>query len=193
MDNVERLQSIIHCEVIAPAVVYVACEMAGPGHVKHKGRGELVIGAAEYSSELIDLFASAGVPVHISENIGGALWAKLILNCAYNALSAITQLSYGRLIKGEGVAGVMREVVHECISIAQAEGVCLLPGLWENILQIAHTMPNQLSSTAQDLARRKLSEIDHLNGYIVRKGISLGIPTPANLVLTTLVKLIESR
>ena len=192
VDNAERLQSQLQHDV-APAVVYVASEMPGPGHVKHKGRGELVIGTSGYSNELLDLFTRAGVPVEISDNVTGALWAKLILNCAYNALSAITQLPYGRLTQGVGVENVMRDVVQECLLIARAEGVTLTADIWESIQQIARTMPSQLSSTAQDLARGKPSEIDHLNGYIVRKGNSMGIPTPANLVLTTLVKLIESR
>lgn len=192
VDNAERLKTGLKNE-IGSAIVYVASEMAGPGHVKHHGRGELVIGVSDFSDELLDLFTNAGIPTQLSDNLTGALWAKLILNCAYNALSAITQLPYGRLMQAEGVENVMRDVVQECLAIAQAEKVTLSPDLWESIVQIAHTMPSQLSSTAQDLARHKPSEIDHLNGYIVRKGKSLGIPTPANQVLSTLVKLIESR
>ena len=90
VDNAERLQALLHREV-SPAVVYVASEMAGPGHVKHHGRGELVIGPGANSDALAKLFSEAGVPVQISANVAGALWSKLILNCAYNALSAITQ------------------------------------------------------------------------------------------------------
>ena len=54
-------------------------------------------------------------------------------------------------------------------------------------------MPAQLSSTAQDLARGKRSEIDHINGHVLHQGEALGIPTPANRVLHTVVKLLESR
>jgi 2-dehydropantoate 2-reductase len=60
------------------------------------------------------------------------------------------------------------------------------------VRRIAETMPTQYSSTAQDMARGKRSEIDHLNGLIVRRGEALGVPTPANRVLHTLVKLVES-
>jgi 2-dehydropantoate 2-reductase len=192
IENAERLQSLLQHKV-APAVVYVASEMAGPGHVRHRGRGELVIAESGHSSELRELFANAGVPIDTSDNVAGALWAKLILNCAYNALSAITQLPYGRLMQVADVENVIRDVVRECLAIAQAEKVKLTADIWESIQQIHLTMPSQLSSTAQDLARHKRSEIDYLNGYIVRKGNTLGIPTPANLVLATLVKLIESR
>ena len=101
VDNAERLQRILGREVIS-AVVYVATEMAGPGWVKHHGRGELVIGQAAAADELVGLFSAAGVPIEISANVVGALWAKLIVNCAYNALSAITRVPYGRLVQGPG-------------------------------------------------------------------------------------------
>jgi 2-dehydropantoate 2-reductase len=192
VDNAERLQARLGREVL-PAVVYVATEMAGPGHVKHHGRGELVIGPSAASQELATLFAAAEVPVQISDNVAGALWTKLIVNCAYNALSAITQLPYGRMVQGEGVEAVMRDVVQECLAVAQGDGVVVPGDIWEAVQRIARSMPGQFSSTAQDLARHKPSEIDYLNGHVLRRGAVLGIATPVNRVLHTLVKLLESR
>ena len=192
VDNAERLQALLGREV-GPAVVYVATEMAGPGHVKHHGRGELVIGPSAASDDLVALFAGAGVPVQVSANVAGALWAKLILNCAYNALSAITQLPYGRLVAGEGVEDVMRDAVRECLAVAEAEGVGVPGDTWDAIVRIGRTMPMQFSSTAQDLARGKRSEIDHLNGFVLRRGEAHGIATPVNRVLHSLVKLLEGR
>jgi 2-dehydropantoate 2-reductase len=192
VDNADRLQARVTQRVVA-TVVYVATEMAGPGHVKHHGRGELVIGPSPRSDELVAQFAGAGVPVQVSDNVVGALWAKLILNCAYNAMSAITQLPYGRLVRGEGVEGVMRDVVAECLAVAQAAGVTVPGDVWAAVQRIAQTMPAQFSSTAQDVARGKRSEIDHLNGFVARRGAELGVPTPANRALHALVKLIEAK
>lgn len=192
VDNAERLQAILLREV-GPAVVYVASEMAGPGRVRHHGRGELVIGPSACSDELVRVFGDAGVPVAVSDNVSGALWAKLILNCVYNALSAITQMPYGRLAQGAGVAAVMRDIVDECLAVAQAAGITIPGDIREAVQHIARSMPSQLSSTAQDLARRKPSEIDHLNGYVINRGEALGIATPVNRVLHTLVRLLESR
>ena len=190
VDNAERLQSRLP-QRVAPAVVYVATEMAGPGHVRHHRRGELVIGPMADSAEIAALFAAAGVPVQISDNVAGALWAKLILNCAYNALSAIAQLPYGRLVQGQGVEEVMRDVVQECLAVAQASGVTVAGDIRQAVQRLARSMPGQFSSTAQDLARGKPSEIDHLNGFVLRRGQALGIATPANRVLHTVVKLLE--
>jgi 2-dehydropantoate 2-reductase len=191
VDNAERLASTLGREVI-PAVVYVAVEMAGAGHVRHHGRGELLIGRGKGSEAIVAAFAAAGVKVEISDNVAGALWAKLIVNCAYNALSAITQLPYGRLVQGAGVPAVMDDVVDECLAVALAAKVQVPGDMHDTVRRIAQTMPGQYSSTAQDLARQKKTEIDHLNGFVVRKGEALGVPTPVNRVLLALVKLREN-
>jgi 2-dehydropantoate 2-reductase len=187
VDNAERLAATLGREVIH-AVVYVAVEMAGAGHVRHHGRGELVIGGNE---AIRDAFGAAGVPIQISDNVAGALWAKLIVNSAYNALSAITQLPYGRLVRNPGIPETMRNVVDECLAVARAMRVEVPGEMHETVPRIAQTMPGQYSSTAQDLARGKKTEIEHLNGYVVRKGEALGVATPVNRTLLALVKALE--
>jgi len=193
VDNDERVRAALPSHDVAAAVVYVATEMAGPGHVKHHGRGELVIAPSRRSDEVAQALIAAGVPTQISDNVRGALWAKLVLNCAYNALSAVSQLPYGVLVQGTGVTDVIRDVVAECLAVAKAEGV-VIPGDTDAALRgIAQSMPSQYSSTAQDLARGKRSEIDHLNGLVMRRGEALGVPTPANRVLFVMVKLLEGK
>jgi 2-dehydropantoate 2-reductase len=86
----------------------------------------------------------------------------------------------------------MRDVVAECRAVAAADGVTLPGDVDAAVRRIAETMPSQYSSTAQDLMRGKPSEIDHLNGHVVRRGEALGVPTPANRVLWAVVKLVEA-
>jgi 2-dehydropantoate 2-reductase len=190
VDNAERLAATLGREVI-PACVYVAVEMAAPGHVRHHGRGELVIGHAAQSEDIAATCRAAGVPVEVSPNVMGALWAKLVVNCAYNALSAIAQRPYGELVQSAGIPEVMRAVTDECLAVARAARVELPGDMHAAVPGIARSMPGQYSSTAQDLARRKPTEIDHLNGFVVRKGEALGVPTPVNRTLLALVKLLE--
>src|SRR5580704_5347836 len=192
VENADRLRALLPQEVAA-AVVYIGTEMAGPGHVRHHGRGELVIEPSKASDDVARALIAAGVPTDISDNVCGALWAKLILNCAYNALSAITQMPYGRLVKGEGITAVMRDVVDECVAVAKADDVTIPGDIDAAVRKIAETAAGQYSSTAQDLARGKRSEIDHLNGFIVRRGGALGVATPVNRLLHAIVRLIESK
>jgi 2-dehydropantoate 2-reductase len=191
VDNADRLRPVVNRTVV-PVAVYVATAMAGPGHVVHHGRGELVIGPCEMGERIVAQFGAAGIPTRVSDTPLDALWGKLIVNCAYNALSALTQLPYGRLLPMEGVREVMADVVAECVAVAKASGVQVAPDVLASVLGLAETMPGQRSSTAQDLAAGKPTEIDHLNGLVIRHGAALGIPTPANRVLHTLVKAAEA-
>ncbi|MGL5168551.1 MAG: ketopantoate reductase family protein [Afipia sp.] len=190
VDNAERLQAIIE-QTAVPAAVYVATEMAGPGHVKHKGRGDLIIGSSPASDDIARQFSEAAIPTTVSNNVIGELWVKLITNCVYNALSAVAQLPYGPLFKVEGVSDVAEDVIGECTAVAGALGISIPGNISDTVLALASTMPEQYSSTAQDLARGKPTEIDYLNGYVVRKGAELGISTPVNLALQVMVKLRE--
>lgn len=190
VDNAERLQEVVQRPVI-PTAVYVAAEMAGPGHVRHHGRGELVIGQGLASEAIAGTFREAGIQTEISDNVIGALWTKLIVNCCYNALSAVPQLPYGRMLAVDGVAGSMQDIVAECLLVARGCEVRVDDDILDKVLGLAAAMPDQSSSTAQDLARGKRTEIDHLNGYIASTGARLGIATPANRLLTVVVKLME--
>ena len=229
VDNAPRLSAGLG-RAVAPAVVYVASEMAGPGHVRHLGRGELVIPAdigtaastelAEEdgdvaanaaaalnaalapvpvedpglaSADIVALFARAGVPVELSDNVVGALWRKLLLNCGYNAISAITDIPYGRMVTLPGIAQTVHDAVVECLAVADALQVTIPGDVWAAVDRIATSMPGQVSSTCQDLRRGKPTEIDHLNGFIVREGERLGVATPLNRALHALVKALEGK
>lgn len=193
VDNAERLRAVLPGHEVAAAVVYVATEMAGPGHLRHHGRGELVIEPSARGEAIAQALVAAGVPTEISDNVRGSLWAKLILNSAYNALSALGRIPYGELVQQPGVDAVIRDVVAECLAVAHADGVSVPGDVDVSVRRIVETMPRQYSSTAQDLMRGKPTEIDHLNGYVVRRGDALGVPVPANRVLWTAVKLVEAQ
>lgn len=189
VDNDRRLRLVLGQQPVAAAVVYVATAMAGAGHVRHFGRGELLIAPCPQGDEIALQFSAANIPTQTSDGVLTALWQKLIINCVYNALSALTQQPYGWLIAQQGVPAVMQDIAAECKAVALADGVQLPASVDEAVAAIARTMPRQLSSTAQDLARGKPTEIDHLNGYVVRRGQALGIATPINRLLQVLVQL----
>lgn len=192
VENPDLLRATLPHEIV-PAAVYVATAMAGDGHVRHHGGGPVVIGRSPSSETLAAIFSAAGIPVDISDNIVGVQWTKLIINCAYNALSAISGLPYGKLVQQPGIGQVLREAVDECLAVAARAGVVPVGDVREGVERIPRIMAEQTSSTAQDIKRGRPTEIDWLNGYIVRKGLELGVPTPVNHTLHTLVKTLESR
>jgi 2-dehydropantoate 2-reductase len=202
VDNSEAIARHVAPAQVVPAAVYVATAVPEPGVVQHFGRGDLVIGAFDTAvaeaaqprlQAIAELFAGANVPVRISVDVMAELWNKLMVNCAYNAISALAQLPYGRMAAMPAVQEVMRLAVREVVAVAQASGRrMVLDDALAAMERIAVAMPAQLSSTAQDLARGKPTEIDHLNGFVAARGAELGVATPVNQTLHALVKLAES-
>jgi 2-dehydropantoate 2-reductase len=194
VDNVERIRSHVKNEVLA-AVVYTGVQMSGPGRLTHTGGGKIVLGGLGSSSEQLKeietLFTNAGVGVSISENIKVELWSKLVLNCAYNALSAIGRIYYGPLVAIPEIRRLMTDAVEEVVSLAQAKGIRLPDNMLDTTFALADAMPRTTSSTAQDIARGRRTEIEHLNGYVAREGERLGIAMPVNRTLNALIKLME--
>jgi len=197
VNNAEEIRTASGIAAL-PAVVYVAASVPTPGTVKHLGRGDIVVPANDpRSAKIAEIFALAKIPCRLSENMEGELWTKLIWNCALNAISALCRVTYGEIIASADAKKLVEAAVYETLAVAHAKGV--RPAGLEDpqtaiagSFRIAEQMSGTRSSTAQDLMRGKRTEIDSLNGYVARVGAEVGVATPVNQTLYTLVKLYES-
>ena len=195
--NVERIQMRAN-RPVAAGLVYTAATMKAMGHVVHTGGSRVVIGAVEgcgvsdaLLGELAALFRAAGIAAEISGNIETELWNKLVANCSYNAACALTGKNYGVMVATPEIRALMRETAEEVIALARVKGVAMPDDALDAMFRIAEAMPMTMSSTAQDIAKGRATEIDFLNGYVAREGEALGIATPVNRALNALVKLRE--
>ena len=196
VDNAEQIRAASGIEAL-PAAVYVAASVPAPGHIKHVGRGDLVLGPDnEKTRRVAAIFGRAQVPCRISDNLTGELWTKLVWNCALNALSALGHATYGEIIASADARRLVETTVYEVLAVAKAAGIqpagledpkAALAGAFK----VAEQMSATRSSTAQDMARGKRTEIDSLNGYIARRAAELGVAAPVNHALFTLVKMGE--
>jgi 2-dehydropantoate 2-reductase len=197
VDNVARIAAAAGLSALA-SVVYVAASLPEPGRVRHAGRGDLVIGnsPAQQVAAIRDTFEPAGVPCRLSDNLDGELWQKLTLNCCGNAVSALTRSGYGPAVRNPFVREVMQTALDEARAVAQAAGVRLPddgPENSANAMNLLENYGSATSSTEQDIARGRRTEMDSLNGYVARRGAELGVPTPVNRTLYALVKLLEEQ
>lgn len=191
ISNPEALQRATNHPVIA-AVVYMASGMIAPGVVRHEGRGELAIGGVG-AGPVAKVLNAAQIPTEVSKDVLSLLWGKLVVNCAYNAISAITRQTYGEFAPQPGVRDLIQDVVAECVLVAQAEGVTVPAETFETVRKVPEWMPGQYSSTAQDILRGRPTEIEFLNAEIVRRADKHGLQVPLNRTLTLLTKLIEPK
>ncbi|HET7031738.1 MAG TPA: ketopantoate reductase C-terminal domain-containing protein, partial [Casimicrobiaceae bacterium] len=138
------------------------------------------------------MFESAGIACPVDADVEAALWTKLTLNGAFNAISALGDSPSGRMAANPSVRAVMEAVVREAVAVARATGSALdADGLVAATWKLAASMPDQYSSTAQDVQRGKATEIDALNGFVASRGAELGVDAPVNRTLHALVKLRE--
>jgi 2-dehydropantoate 2-reductase len=185
------------------SVVYVAAAMPEAGRVKHNSRGDLVIGdlpgrsgeAATRDDVLARVaawFEAAGVPCTVSPNVEADLWTKLIVNASLNPVSALANIPYAETVTLPESRDMVRNLVLECVAVARAGNVALPDQDYvEMIWAFAGRLATAYASTAQDLARGKRTEVDSLNGFILRRGQELGVPTPVNQAMLALIKLRE--
>lgn len=178
-----------------PAVVYVASAVERPGELVHRGRGDLVIGHRDRTGDVARAAAwleAAGIPCRVSDNVEAELWLKLILNSMANATSALTGATYRTLAEFGPAWEVARDVAREGVEVARRDGYVLDAGKVITLgVRVCRDVGAATSSTQQDLAAGRPTEIDSLNGYIARRGKELGVPTPVNRALWALVRLRE--
>ena len=196
--NVELLSEAFGSQRVLAGVTNMGATLLDEGVVRHAGEGETVLGRLDgtMGAELRgirELFQKSKIPLRLSKDPVGVLWSKLIINVGVNALSAITRLKNGRLIQFEGTRRILRDAITEAVKVAKRKRIKLI---YDDMLAKAESVceatADNISSMLADVLNRKKTEIDFLNGAIVRQGESLGIKTPVNELLVDLVKTIEA-
>lgn len=198
INNIQTLSEIAGADKVVGGVTSHGATWLDAGHIRHAGKGETVIGKADGKilgavRNISNLFNKAGFETKISKDINSLIWSKLIINVGINALTAITHLNNGRLLDYDGTKEIMRSAVLEAAKVAKKKRIKLI---YDDPVQktesVAEATKGNVSSMLQDVLKGKRTEIDYINGAIVRQGRNLGIPTPVNSVLTDLVKTIEA-
>jgi 2-dehydropantoate 2-reductase len=197
--NVERIHAAT-CRRVVAGLVYIGTNMPAPAHVRHSGGDRIVLGAVKgcgadetLVSETAAIFRRAGINADVSTDIEAGLWHKLMLNCAYNAICALTAKPYGEMGAVPEIRAIMQEAAEEVIALARRKGATIPADVFDGLFTMTRSMPQQMSSTAQDIAKGRATEIDYLNGYVARESEALGLAAPVNRLLNALVKLREKK
>jgi 2-dehydropantoate 2-reductase len=196
--NVQILNDYFGPEKVIAGITNHGSTLLGAGHVRHAGKGETIIGKSDgkLSGSLRDLqnvLSKAGLETKISKDIDSVIWGKLVINVGINALTAITRLNNGALTEYEEARSLLRAAVQEAAKIVKRKRIKLAyDDPIQKVESVCKATAANCSSMLQDVLNRKRTEIDFINGAIVRQGKALGIATPVNEVLTNLVKAIEA-
>jgi len=193
------LADIVGQERVLAGKTYAGGVLIGTGHiiVGTKGKethiGELNGEVSARVTRIAEVFNQAGLLTYVSKNIIGTMWDKLLVNVATGALSGITRLTYGELYKLPEVETCAIAAVAEAMAVAKAKGIKLsVTEPKQPWVKAAAGLPYEFkASMLQSLEKGSITEIDFVNGAVVRWGAQLGVPTPVNQTLVACLKGIE--
>lgn len=199
LGGADRLAEWVPAGRIAIGVTTVPSDLAGPGHVRSHGAGSIRLMMAQGQDDamlrqLAEALGTAGLPAEVDPTVGVAIWEKVAFNAAFNALCASSGCRVGALAALPEARALAFEVADEVLQVARASGVAVQPGRVHATM--AHALEHHGAhqpSMLQDLLAGRRTEIDAINGAVVRAAEALGQPVPRNRTLATLVRLIEGR
>jgi len=170
----------------------------GPGHIRHAGKGKTFVGEVDHrisdrAERIAQVFTEAGIETEVSPDIHDLVWDKLLVNVGINALTALTGLKNGQLLDHPETLSLMEALVSEAAGVAREKGVRIEGNPVEKVKSVAQATWENRSSMGQDFDYRRRTEIDVINGAVVREAERLGIPVPFNRTVTDLIKVIERR
>ncbi len=196
--NIELLSDAFGESRVVLAVTNLGATLTEEGVSRYAGEGDVILGRADGSlgvelKTLRELFQKTKLSVKLSRDIHAVLWSKLIINAGINAVAAVTRLRNGRIMTYEGSRRIAEGAITEAHKVAKRKRIKLL---YDDVLAKAESVceatAENISSMLADVLRKKPTEIDAINGAIVRQAQSLGIKTPVNALLVDLIKTIES-
>ena len=189
-----------HAERVIRGTTFPAGKLLEPGHVQWDVKGDTTLGpfeprpaSSDEIERLADACTRAGMPTKAVPDARGPQWRKVIFNAATNPVGALTRLTHGRVCENVELRKLVSGLVDEGKAVAAAQGIELDADPEELIDHAARpeVAYGHKASMLQDVEARRTTEIDYLNGGIVRFGDEHGVPTPLNRAIWSLVKGLE--
>jgi len=170
--------------------------LLGPGRIRHAGWGKTYVGEldgkmTERVAQIAQVFNKAGIETEVSSNIHQVVWNKLFINAGLNAVAALTGLKNGQLLDYPETLRLMDGLVSEAVEVARKKGIPIEGSPLEKVKAVVEATRENRCSMGQDIDNRRKTEIDAINGAVVREAKRLGIAVPYNEMITDLVKVIE--
>ena len=171
--NWERIAEIAGQEAVLAGSTAQGATLLGPGMIRHGGNGPTYIGepggpASERVRRIVEVFRESGLVTEPSDNVERLIWEKLIINVGINAITGLTGIRNGFIAQMQEAAELCGSAVEEAIAVARAKGFPIGDEMVQRVIEVARATARNRSSMGQDVDKKKRTEIDAINGAVVR-------------------------
>jgi len=194
LGNLEILQQQLGADRVIAGVTSQAATLIAPGQVHHAGIGVTILGEpngalSERLSAISGALSESRIQVELTTQLSSVLWGKLAVNAGINAIATLAQVRNGGIMESASLRQMLRWAVAEVEQVARAKGIRLpYPDMARHAEEICQRTANNLNSMLQDYYRQRRTEVEAINGMVVREGAAVGVPTPVNQALAVLVR-----
>jgi len=198
LGNAEVLAETLPPDVVIAGTTAFASTLLGPGRLLHGGAGPTHIGAfagapREKVEGVAALLNRVGIPTEVQDDVDSLVWTKFLLNCAANAVVALCHMNNGDIMNLPVTMELSEGLLKEGLAVAESLGIRIRPDIMDYYWKVLKEVGKNRASMGQDADARRRTEIDTLNGAIVRLGRERGMETPLNFALTALIKTWENQ
>ncbi|MBI3803460.1 MAG: ketopantoate reductase family protein [Nitrospirae bacterium] len=198
VDSEERIFDFYKKECFVAGVAYITSRLAAPGVVEHFRRGIISVGErsgekSERAAQIHQLLSDAGIQCTLTGQIMKAKWEKLCWNATFNPLSVILDHPISLILDSPPLLEIVRQAIAEIIAVAASEGIALKEKTIDETITVSSQFREYHTSMYEDFKGGKPTEIDHLNGDLIRRGERRGIPVATHRTLYGLVKGLEQK
>ena len=199
LGNTEILSKFHGPERVIAGTTSFGATILGPGKVLHAGIGPTTIGELDGKitiriSDIAKVLNQSGIKTEINQNVLGLIWSKLVINVGINALGTLLRVKNGEIITGKFSPKIQEALVEEALKVAKKKRIKLdHQDMLKEVVSVCKKTKNNLNSMLQDVIKKRKTEIDFINGAIVKEGKYVNIDTPVNHMITELVKAIEEK
>lgn len=198
LGNQESIEGALGKGRVLIGITSAGALLIGPGRIRHTGWGDIYLGEPEgpvspRAKAVAQVLSKTGLSVQTSDNAQGLVWTKLLVNAALNAPATLMRVRNGEIARNEACRSFALKVLDECLRVAKAKGIKLLyPDMEQEFLAICQNTAPNLNSMYQDILAKRQTEIDYINGALVREGEALGVEAPLNRAIASLIKGLEA-
>jgi len=198
IDNEELIGKVLGREKVMAGIAFIGARVEEPGLIVHSAAGNMTFGEidggpSERGKKILQVFESCNIEAKLTEDIKKAMWRKMVWNCGFNAITALTGCTAGEILGEKTTREVVQKTMEEIIAVAKGLGVFLDPDLPQKTIAHTEKQGEIKTSMLMDMENGRRMEIEALNGVVSKKGKEINSPTPTNDTLYSMVRAINKK